>query len=74
MISHLLVGVLGPGDFRSDETHERLFGEFGHSKNSRTFWAFQESKNLGRFNSWWLAGFLEIVKSQESKNLAHRAL
>ena len=37
-----LVGVLGPGDFRSDETLERRFGEFGHSKNlldiPRTFW------------------------------------
>ena len=36
-------GVLGPGDFRSAETHERRFGEFGHSKNlsgiPRTFWA-----------------------------------
>ena len=27
-------GVLGPGDFRSTETHERRFG---------AFWAFQET-------------------------------
>ena len=26
-------GGLGPGDFRSDETLERRFGEFWHSKN-----------------------------------------
>ena len=26
-------GVLGPGDFKSDETLERRFGECGHSKN-----------------------------------------
>ena len=35
--------VLGPGDFRSDETLERRFGEFEHSKNllgiPRTFLA-----------------------------------
>ena len=30
------MGVLGPGDFRSDETPERQFEEFGHSKNPRT--------------------------------------
>ena len=27
------MGVLGPGDFRSAETLERRFREFGHSKN-----------------------------------------
>ena len=32
-MSHLLVGVLGPGDFRSNETLERRFGEIGHSEN-----------------------------------------
>ena len=34
----------GPGDFRSDETLERRFGEFGHSKN---LWAFQEPYRPG---------------------------
>ena len=38
------MGVLGPGDFRSDETLERRFGEFGIP---RTFWAFQESFRPG---------------------------
>ena len=33
---HLLVGVLGPRDFRSDETPARHFGKFGHYKNPRT--------------------------------------
>ena len=27
------MGVLGPGDLRSDETLERRFGEIGHSEN-----------------------------------------
>ena len=33
---HLLVGVLGPRDFRSDETPARHFGKFGHYKDPRT--------------------------------------
>ena len=32
----LLVGVLGPCDFRSDETPARHFGKFGYYKNPKT--------------------------------------
>ena len=34
--SHFASAGGGPGDFRSDETLERRFGEFGHSENPRT--------------------------------------
>jgi len=43
-ISHLLVEVLGPGDLKSAETHDRRFGELEHPKKisviPRTFWAW----------------------------------
>ena len=61
--SHQLVGVLGPGDFRSDETLERRFGELGHSKNPRTFSGIpQEPWQVQFLVARRISGNLEIPK------------